>query len=94
MARGIKFFSPSSVQLKHKVITVRTFHLPRIVEKDINHNIPELSKVNVLLNCELLSYFPVDTTMHPVLKNLGLTDHVISFVMESVRGNKVKTNLL
>lgn len=43
---------------------------------------------------ELFSHFPADTTMHPVLKNLGITDKVISFIMESVNGNKVKTNLL
>lgn len=43
---------------------------------------------------ELFSYFPVDTAMHPVLKNLGITDKVISFIMESVNSNKVKTNLL
>lgn len=28
--------------------------------------------------------------MHPVLKNLGITDKVISFIFESVNGNKVK----
>lgn len=39
---------------------------------------------------ELFSYFPADTTMHPVLKNLGITDKVISFIMGSVNGNKVK----
>lgn len=39
---------------------------------------------------ELLCYFPTDTAMHPVLKNLGITDKVISFVLESVNGNKVK----
>lgn len=43
---------------------------------------------------ELFSYFPTDTTMHPVLKNLGIADKVISFIMGSVNGNKVKTNLL
>lgn len=43
---------------------------------------------------ELFSCFPTDTTMHPVLKNLGITDKVISFIIESVNGNKVKTNLL
>lgn len=32
--------------------------------------------------------------MHPVLKILGITDKVISFIMGSVNGNKVKTNLL
>lgn len=45
-------------------------------------------------NIELSSYVPADTTVHPVLKNLGITDKVISFIMESVNGNKVKTNLL
>lgn len=39
---------------------------------------------------ELLSYFPIDAAMHPVLKNLGITDKVISFILESVNGNKVK----
>lgn len=28
--------------------------------------------------------------MHPVLKNLGITDKVISLILESVNGNKVK----
>nr|XP_046227277.1 rotatin isoform X2 [Scatophagus argus] len=37
---------------------------------------------------EQLSVVLQDTTMHPVLKNLGITDKVISFVMESVNGNK------
>lgn len=41
---------------------------------------------------KLFSHFPADTTMHPVLKSLGITDTVISFIMESVKGNKVKTN--
>lgn len=39
---------------------------------------------------ELLSYFPIDAAMHPVLKNLGIADKVISFIFESVNGNKVK----
>lgn len=43
------------------------------------------------LLCELFSSLPADTTMHPVLKSLGITDKVISFMMESVQGNKVKT---
>ncbi|XP_061614048.1 rotatin isoform X3 [Phyllopteryx taeniolatus] len=29
-----------------------------------------------------------DTTMHPVLKNLGITDRIISFLIDSVNGNK------
>uniref|UniRef100_A0A671XHA6 Rotatin n=1 Tax=Sparus aurata TaxID=8175 RepID=A0A671XHA6_SPAAU len=37
---------------------------------------------------EQLSVVLQDTTMHPVLKNLGITDKVISFIMESVNGNK------
>lgn len=28
--------------------------------------------------------------MHPVLKNLGIADKVISLILESVNGNKVK----
>lgn len=39
---------------------------------------------------ELFSVFSAETTMHPVLKNLGITDKVISFIMESINGNKVK----
>ncbi|XP_041817044.1 rotatin isoform X2 [Chelmon rostratus] len=37
---------------------------------------------------EQLSVVLQDTTVHPVLKNLGITDKVISFIMESVNGNK------
>ncbi|KAM9332619.1 LOW QUALITY PROTEIN: rotatin [Pholidichthys leucotaenia] len=37
---------------------------------------------------EQLSVVLQDTTMHPVLKNLGVTDKVISIIMESVNGNK------
>ncbi|XP_028288914.1 rotatin isoform X2 [Parambassis ranga] len=37
---------------------------------------------------EQLSVVLQDTTMHPVLKNLGITDKVVSFIMESVNGNK------
>ncbi|KAM9337415.1 rotatin [Symphorus nematophorus] len=37
---------------------------------------------------EQLSVVVQDTTMHPVLKNLGITDKVISFIMESVNGSK------
>ncbi|XP_044032478.1 rotatin [Siniperca chuatsi] len=37
---------------------------------------------------EQLSVVLQNTTMHPVLKNLGITDKVISFIMESVNGNK------
>ncbi|XP_024135486.1 rotatin isoform X1 [Oryzias melastigma] len=37
---------------------------------------------------EQLSVVLQDTTMHPVLKSLGITDKVISFMMESVQGNK------
>lgn len=36
------------------------------------------------------SYFPADTKMHPVLKNLGITDKVVSFVVDSVNGDQVK----
>ncbi|CAJ1082277.1 rotatin isoform X2 [Xyrichtys novacula] len=35
-----------------------------------------------------------DTTMHPVLKNLGITDKVISFIMESVNGNNTSSDCL
>ncbi|XP_053198646.1 rotatin [Scomber japonicus] len=37
---------------------------------------------------EQLSVVLQDTTMHPVLKNLGITDKVISFINKSVNGNK------
>ncbi|XP_060949825.1 rotatin [Limanda limanda] len=37
---------------------------------------------------EQLSVVLQDTTMHPVLKNLGITDKVLSFIMGSVNGNK------
>uniref|UniRef100_A0A673AQP6 Rotatin n=1 Tax=Sphaeramia orbicularis TaxID=375764 RepID=A0A673AQP6_9TELE len=37
---------------------------------------------------EQLSVVLQDTTMHPVLKNLGITDKVISFILESINGNK------
>nr|XP_019942842.1 PREDICTED: rotatin [Paralichthys olivaceus] len=37
---------------------------------------------------EQLSVVLQDTTMHPVLKNLGITDKVITFIMGSVNGNK------
>ncbi|XP_022063068.2 rotatin isoform X3 [Acanthochromis polyacanthus] len=37
---------------------------------------------------EQLSVVLQDTAMHPVLKNLGITDKVISFIVESVNGNK------
>ncbi|KAA8580820.1 hypothetical protein FQN60_013778 [Etheostoma spectabile] len=37
---------------------------------------------------EQLSVVLQDTTMHPVLKVLGITDKVISFIMGSVNGNK------
>ncbi|XP_070783994.1 rotatin [Enoplosus armatus] len=37
---------------------------------------------------EQLSVVLQNTTMHPVLKNLGITDKVTSFIMESVNGNK------
>ncbi|XP_018529520.1 LOW QUALITY PROTEIN: rotatin [Lates calcarifer] len=43
---------------------------------------------------EQLSVVLQDTTMHPVLKNLGITDKVISFIMESVNGNKSMDCLL
>jgi len=39
-----------------------------------------------------LSLFVTDTAMHPVLKNLGITDKVIYFITESVNGNKVRAN--
>uniref|UniRef100_A0A3Q1GHK3 Rotatin n=1 Tax=Acanthochromis polyacanthus TaxID=80966 RepID=A0A3Q1GHK3_9TELE len=37
---------------------------------------------------EQLSVVLQDTAMHPALKNLGITDKVISFIVESVNGNK------
>ncbi|TMS08950.1 Rotatin [Larimichthys crocea] len=37
---------------------------------------------------EQLSVVLQDTTMHPVLKNLGITDKVISSIVESVNGDK------
>lgn len=37
---------------------------------------------------EQLSVVLQNTAMHPVLKNLGISDKVISFIMESVNGNK------
>ncbi|KAM4606021.1 rotatin [Polymixia lowei] len=37
---------------------------------------------------EQLAVVLQDTTMHPVLKNLGITDKVISFIIGSVNGNK------
>ncbi|XP_020501996.2 rotatin isoform X1 [Labrus bergylta] len=43
---------------------------------------------------EQLSVVLQDTTMHPVLKNLGITDKVISFIMESVNGNTSSDCLL
>ncbi|XP_042255169.1 rotatin isoform X2 [Thunnus maccoyii] len=43
---------------------------------------------------EQLSVVLQDTTMHPVLKNLGITDKVISFIIESVNGNKSSDCLL
>ncbi|KAG7225112.1 hypothetical protein INR49_014568 [Caranx melampygus] len=43
---------------------------------------------------EQLSVVLQETTMHPVLKNLGITDKVISFIMESINGNKSMDCLL
>ncbi|XP_056220936.1 rotatin [Seriola aureovittata] len=43
---------------------------------------------------EQLSVVLQDTTMHPVLKTLGITDKVISFIMASVNGNKSMDCLL
>ncbi|CAG5895883.1 unnamed protein product [Menidia menidia] len=37
---------------------------------------------------EQLSVVLQDTTMHPVLKDLGITDKVMSFITESVNGNE------
>lgn len=48
----------------------------------------QLMYIACILN--FFSYFPADTKMHPVLKNLGITDKVISFVVDSVNGNQVK----
>ncbi|XP_029955033.1 rotatin isoform X2 [Salarias fasciatus] len=43
---------------------------------------------------EQLSVVLQDTTMHPVLKSLGITDEVIAFIMESVNGDKSSDCLL
>ncbi|KAK5850243.1 hypothetical protein PBY51_014509 [Eleginops maclovinus] len=43
---------------------------------------------------EQLSVVLQDTTMHPVLKNLGITDKVIAFIVGSVNGNKSSDCLL
>uniref|UniRef100_UPI0037E73CA0 rotatin n=1 Tax=Semicossyphus pulcher TaxID=241346 RepID=UPI0037E73CA0 len=43
---------------------------------------------------EQLAVVLQDTTMHPALKNLGITDKVISFIMESVNGNTSSDCLL
>ncbi|XP_034562939.1 rotatin isoform X2 [Notolabrus celidotus] len=43
---------------------------------------------------EQLAVVLQDTTMHPVLKNLEITDKVISFIMESVNGNTSSDCLL
>ncbi|XP_033935709.1 rotatin, partial [Pseudochaenichthys georgianus] len=43
---------------------------------------------------EQLSVVLQDTAMHPVLKNLGITDKVISFIVGSVNGNKSADCLL
>lgn len=48
----------------------------------------QLMYIACILN--FFSYFPADTKMHPVLKNLGITDKVVSFVVDSVNGNQVK----
>ena len=42
------------------------------------------------VDIEFCCYFPSDAAMHPVLKALGITDTVVSFIMESVNGNKVQ----
>nr|XP_057915387.1 rotatin isoform X2 [Doryrhamphus excisus] len=39
-------------------------------------------------SAEQLSVVLQDTTLHPVLKNLGITDQTISFLIGSVNGNK------
>ncbi|XP_040921403.1 rotatin isoform X2 [Toxotes jaculatrix] len=43
---------------------------------------------------EQLSVVLQDTTMHPVLKNLGITDKAISFIVESVNGSESTDCLL
>ncbi|KAJ3611170.1 hypothetical protein NHX12_021186, partial [Muraenolepis orangiensis] len=43
---------------------------------------------------EQLAVVLQDTAMHPVLKSLGITDKLMSFVMESVNGNKSMDCLL
>lgn len=41
---------------------------------------------------EVFAYFSADITTHILLKNLGITERAISFITESVNGNKVKAN--
>lgn len=72
---------------------VGAFPPPYVLDK-LKKQIAEDYAVVYCQHIELFSYFPVDTAMHQVLKNLGITDKVISFIMESVNSNKVKTNLL
>ncbi|XP_033842210.1 rotatin [Periophthalmus magnuspinnatus] len=43
---------------------------------------------------EQLSVVLQDTTMHPVVKSLGIIDKVLSFIMKCVRGNKSLDSLL
>ncbi|KAG7525395.1 rotatin isoform X1 [Solea senegalensis] len=43
---------------------------------------------------EQLSVVLQDTTIHPVLKNLGITDKVLSFIMQSVNGSESMDCLL
>uniref|UniRef100_A0A667ZBX6 Rotatin n=1 Tax=Myripristis murdjan TaxID=586833 RepID=A0A667ZBX6_9TELE len=43
---------------------------------------------------EQLAVVLQDTTMHPVLKNLSITDKAIAFITESVNGNKVSLDCL
>lgn len=73
--------------------TVCAFPPPYDLDKQ-ERQIAEDYAVVYCQRIELFSYLPTDTAMHPVLKNLGITDKVISFIVESVNSNKVKTNPL
>lgn len=72
---------------------VGAFPPPYVLDKQ-EKQIAEDYAVVYCQHIELFSYFLADTAMHPVLKNLGITDKVISFIVESVNSKKVKTNLL
>lgn len=69
-----------------------TFPSPYVFDKH-GKQIVEGDAIVYCQYIELFSYFSADTTMHPVLRNLGITDKVISFIMESVNGNKVNEKI-